>query len=435
MPRNRTRLAAASPILGALLVSAALSGAWNPAARVANGYESQAQAAVLMVAETGAVLYQHNADQLLPPASMSKLMTLAIVFRALKKGKLSLDDEFVMSEHAWRTGGAPSRNAAMFVPINTKATVLELIQGIIVQSGNDAAIALAEGMSGSEEAFAQRMTNRARKLGLTKSVFKNATGLYDPDHMMTAREIAILARYLITEFPEYYAMFSQKEFRYRKHRFINRNPLLFSDIGVDGLKTGFVKDAGYGLVASAKQNKMRLIAVIMGMPTANARKAEGRRLLDWGFRNVSLVKLFDADETVGYARVWGGDRYYEPLRAHDELSVYLPRTPERPRLSAQLSYEGPLKPPIKKGEQVASLRVTSETGAVNEIPLYAAEDVEAVGFYSRGFDSLTFIVADWLEGQVTNLIALIDRDQSREARTSEQEGAADAAGGRQSTVR
>ncbi len=377
----------------------------------ASGYKTRARAAVLMEASTGAVLYQHNADELLPPASMSKLMTLAVAFRALKKGRLKLDDEFVVSEHAWRTGGAPSRTAAMFVPINTKASVRELIQGIIVQSGNDAAIAVAEGISGSEEAFAQRMTARARKIGMEKSVFKNATGLYDPQHLMTAREIALLARYLIKEFPEYYGMFAQREFRYRKHRFFNRNPLLLTETGVDGLKTGYVKDAGYGIVASAKQGNLRLIAVVMGLPSAATRKSEGRKLLDWGFRNVSVAKLFDANETVAYARVWGGDRYFAPLVGQGALSIYLPRMPERPRLTAEIVYDSPLKAPIGKGEKLAILRVAGESGSMNELPLYAAEDIMESGFMARGIDTLLVRIVDWFDGQISTLVGLAALDQ------------------------
>jgi D-alanyl-D-alanine carboxypeptidase (penicillin-binding protein 5/6) len=377
----------------------------------ASGYKTRARAAVLMEAGTGAVLYQHNADELLPPASMSKLMTLAVAFRALKKGRLNLDDEFVVSEHAWRTGGAPSRTASMFVPINTKASVRELIQGIIVQSGNDAAIAVAEGISGSEEVFAQRMTARARKIGMEKSVFKNATGLYDPQHLMTAGEIALLARYLITEFPEYYGMFAQREFRYRKHRFFNRNPLLLTETGVDGLKTGYVKDAGYGIVASAKQGNLRLVAVVMGLPSAATRKSEGRKLLEWGFRNVSVAKLFDANETVAYARVWGGDRYFAPLVGQGALSIYLPRMPVHPRLTAEIVYDSPLKAPISKGEKLAILRVASESGSMNELPLYAAADIEESGFMARGIDTLLVGIADWLDGQISALVGLAALDQ------------------------
>jgi D-alanyl-D-alanine carboxypeptidase (penicillin-binding protein 5/6) len=361
-----------------------------------SNFDTRAKAAILMDADTGAILYQHNADELLPPASMSKLMTLAVVFKAIKDGRLSLDDEFVMSEHAWRTGGAPSHTSAMFVPLNKKATISDLVKGMIVQSGNDAAIAMAEGISGSEEAFAKRMTVEARRLGLAKSTFRNPTGLYHPDHLMTARELALLARHIIREYPEFYKIFSQKLFKYRRHKFYNRNPLLSAGIGVDGLKTGYIKASGYGMVSSAKQDGKRLIAVVMGMPTKRARKSESIKLLNWGFRSFKQFKLFNAGETVGYARVWGGERFYVPLVGKGEVAVILPRVPENPRLRAEITYQGPLKPPIRKGDQVAKLRVTSQTNAVNEVPLYAAEDVEPGGLVRRGLDSLAHLALGWV---------------------------------------
>ena len=195
-------------------------------------------------------------------------MTLAVIYKALKQNQLKMTDEFVMSEHAWRTGGAPSRTSAMFVPINTRASLEQLLQGIVVQSGNDAAIALAEGLAGSEEAFAKVMTAEARRIGLEKSTFANPTGLNHPDQLMSARELAKLSEFIIAEYPEYYKMFAQKRFNYRRHKFINRNRLLFSDIGVDGLKTGYTKAAGYSVVISAVQNGRRLIAVLSGLKTS-----------------------------------------------------------------------------------------------------------------------------------------------------------------------
>lgn len=382
-------------LMSLVVVLCALAG--GPAdARSSKGFSTNAKAAILMDADTGAILYQHNADELLPPASMSKLMTLAVVFKAVKSGRLSLNEEFVMSLHAWRTGGAPSRTSAMFVPLNKTATLDQLIKGIIVQSGNDAAISIAEGMAGSEEGFAKYMTVEARRLGLSKSTFKNPTGLYDPDQLMTARELAILSRHLITEYPEFYKIFAQERFKYRRHNFINRNPLLFAKIGVDGLKTGYVKESGYCMAASAVRDGKRLIAVVMGLPTKKARKREVRRILDWGFRSFARFKLFDADETVAYARVWGGEQFYVPLVGDGELSVVLPRFPKKPKLRAQVIYDGPLKPPVRKGDQVAKLRVTSQTNAVNEVPLYAAEDVEPGSLVRRGLDALAHLALSWV---------------------------------------
>ena len=227
-----------------------------------------------MDAESGAIMFQRSGEELMHPASMSKLMLLAVVFKALKAGEVKLEDEFFMSEYAWRKGGAPSGTSAMFVPVGTKATLDELLKGIIVQSGNDAAISIAENMGGNEGKFAQRMTEEARQIGLKKSVFKNATGFFHPEHQMTARELAMLARHIIKTYPDYYQLFALKEFDYRKHKFINRNPLLGLVAGVDGLKTGFIKEAGYGMVASAKQDSRRLIVVVNGLATAG--RAPGR---------------------------------------------------------------------------------------------------------------------------------------------------------------
>lgn len=389
-----------------LAIVIALAVVLQPASGNAEGpFSTNARAAVLMDAATGAILFQHNANQLLPPASMSKLMTLDLVFEALKAGKLSLSNELTVSENAWRKGGAPSRTASMFVPINTKASIRDLVQGIIVQSGNDAAIAIAEGMAGSEAEFAALMTRKARELGLKQSTFKNATGLDEDGHAMTARELAILARGIIQRFPEFYGMFSQKEFQYRKHKFFNRNPLLSADIGADGLKTGYLKEAGYGLVGSAVKENRRLIVVVMGLGTAHERKSEALRLLEFGFGKVASYKLFDAGETVSYARVWGGTHYYLPLRGQGELFVYLPHYPANPHLRAEIIYASPLKPPIRAGDQVAMLRVTSPTAAVNEVPLYAAENIEPANVLWRGLDSLVFLVWRWLERGFDDLAA------------------------------
>lgn len=386
-----------SGVCVAVLAIAAATAVCGAAVAADANFGTRARSAVLMDGDTGAILYQHNADELLPPASVSKLMTAAVVFRAIKDNRLKLTDEFKMSEHAWRTGGAPSRTSSMFVPINLPATIDDLLKGMIIQSGNDAAICLAEGLGGNEEAFAKRMTAEARRIGLPKSTFTNPSGLYDPGQLMTAREIAVLSRYIIKEYPELYKIFSQKDFDYRKHKFRNRNPLLFIEgLGADGLKTGQVKESGFNLAGSAVQGGKRLIAVVMGLATENERTAEAKKLLDWGFRSFAPFKLFNAGETVGSARVWGGASFYVPLTGDGPVTVILPRVPENPRLRAEIIYDGPLKPPIKKGTQVATLRVTSQTNAVNEVPLYAAEDVEPGGLVRRGLDALAHLALSWV---------------------------------------
>lgn len=390
----REALCLAAALLIAAVV-AAVSGTVHAGAN-SSGFTTRAKAAILMDADTGAILYQQNADELLPPASITKMMTAEIVFQAIKDGRLKLTDELPMSVHAWKTGGAPSRTSSMFVPVNTTATLDELLQGLLVQSGNDAAIAIAEGMAGTEEAFAKRMNVEARRIGLTKSDFRNPSGLHDPQHVMTARDMATLARYLIKQQSEFYGRFSQKEFQYHKFKFRNRNPLLFQDIGVDGLKTGSLKESGANLVASAVQGGKRLIAVVLGLASPEQAAAEARRMLEWGFNGFAPFKLFNAGETVGMARVWGGERFYLPLIGNGPVTIILPRIPANPRLRAELTYDGPLKPPIKKGDQVATLRVTSQTNTVNEVPLYAAEDVAPGGLVRRGLDSLAHLALSWV---------------------------------------
>ena len=360
-------------------------------------FATNARQAFLMDAETGAVLFQKNADDLMPPASMSKLMTLAVLFRALKDGRVKLDEQWPVSQNAWRTGGGPSGTSAMFLPLNGRASVADLIQGLIVQSGNDAAIVVAEGMAKSEPAFAQLMTEYARRIGMPKSTFANATGLPQADHLMTARELAILSRHLMTEFPENYAGFAQKEYRYGRHKFINRNPLVFANAGFDGLKTGFVGEAGYGIAASAVRDERRLIAVLNGLTTKEERKSEAAKLVDWGFKSFGPIKLYDKDEKVGEARVWGGSRIYVPLVGNGDVSVLMPRFAQgKPKFTAEVVYKGPLKPPIKRGDQVAVLRVTSQVGSVAEVPLFAGEDIEKSPMWARGLDSLVHLAFRWV---------------------------------------
>ena len=395
LARSRFRPAILLAAAAVALVSAAAVSGGAGAANSTN-VATTAKAAVLMDADTGAILFQHNADELLPPASITKLMTIEMVFQAMKAARVKPDDQYTMSVHAWKTGGAPSRTSSMFVPVNTTATVDELLQGMIVQSANDAAIAVAENMAGSEDAFAKRMMIEARRIGMTKSVFKNPSGLYDPEHVMTAREIGMLALYIIKEHPDQYSRFGQKEFQYHKYKFRNRNSLLFEDIGVDGMKTGSLKEAGYNLVASATQNGKRLIAVVMGLASEQQCAAEAKRLLQWGFSGFAPFKLFEAGETVGKARVWGGDSFYVPLTGAGPVMIMLPRVPANPRLQAVITYEGPLKPPIKKGDQVARLRVTSQTNTVNDVPLYAAQDVNPGGLMRRGLDSLAHLALSWV---------------------------------------
>ncbi len=355
-------------------------------------FETAVPFAILIDSETGAVLFEKEADKPTPPASMSKLMTLAVAFEALTSTKLKMEDKFKVSEHAWRTGGGPSGTSAMFVNLKSEVAVTDLIQGIIVQSGNDACITLAEGMAGSEEAFTTMMTTQARRLGLKDASFGNSTGLPHPKQLMTARELAILARHLIREYPEFYKLFGQKAFEYNNGKktfnFINRNPLIGMNIGADGLKTGFVEEAGYGLVGSAVQGGRRLIVVVNGATSNNERGAEAKKLLEWGFTNFKMVPIFDAGEIVGEARVWGGSSYYVSLIGDGPVTILVPRVANKNKLKAEIIYDGPLKPPIKKGDQIARIRVEHAEAGVNEVPLYAAEDVAEGGVIAKGLDAI-----------------------------------------------
>jgi serine-type D-Ala-D-Ala carboxypeptidase (penicillin-binding protein 5/6) len=362
----------------------------------AGAFDTKAKHAILMNVDADLIFYEKDADTLMSPASMSKLMTLAVVFRELKAGHIKLDDQFKVSEHAWRDGGAPSGSSAMFAPLNSTVSVEDLIRGVTVQSGNDACIILAEGISGSEDAFVKEMNKYAKEIGLTKSHFENSTGLPADGHVMTARELALLAEYLIKNYAEYYHYFGEKEFVYGKWRFTNRNPLVFEDLGVDGLKTGFIEDAGYGLVASAVRDNQRVILVVSGLDTKKEREEEPRKLLEWGFKSFKPYRLFDQGEKVSDALVWGGTRHYVPLVGNNNIDIILPFNTSG-QVTAQIVYDGPIKAPIRKGDQVATLRVTAaDTKATNDIPLYAGEDVGQSNFAMRGLDSLFVLAFGWM---------------------------------------
>lgn len=286
----------------------------------------------------------------------------------------------------------------MFAPLNTMISVSDLIQGVTVQSGNDAAIILAEGIAGTEEAFVKRMSDYAKEIGLTKSHFVNSTGLPAEGHLMTARELAILAHHLIYTYPEYYPYFGMKEFKYRdKFVFHNRNPLVFEEsLGVDGLKTGYIKEAGYGLVASSKRGDQRLILVVNGLESKQEREGEPRKLIEWGYKSFKPFRLFDQGEKVSDALVWGGTQHYVPLVGDGNINIILPATASG-KVSASIVYNGPIKAPIRKGDQVAVLRITSaESSATNDIKLYAGDDIDQSNFAMRGLDSLLVLAFGWL---------------------------------------
>ena len=366
----------------------------GPAA-LAQNFQSQAPFAVLLDSDTGAVLYEKAADELLVPASMAKLATVLVAFQELSAGRLSLDSEIGISENAWRKGGAPSGGSAMFAIINSRIKLSDILQGIIVQSGNDASIALAEAIAGDEATFARIMTERVRGLGLTKSVFRNATGMPDPQQRVTARELALLADHIIKTYPELYRIFGQREFTWNKIRQQNRNPLLAMDIGADGLKTGNIDESGFGLVGSAVQNGQRLIMVVNGLKTGRDRATEARKLLEWGFRAFERREIFAAGETVGEASVYGGAKGRVALRSKGAVSLLLPRGGTE-RLAARIVYRGPLAVPVQEGAEVARLVVTRGDIKTLDIPLYAAESVQAGTLQSRALDALFEATTGWV---------------------------------------
>jgi serine-type D-Ala-D-Ala carboxypeptidase (penicillin-binding protein 5/6) len=364
----------------------ALVGPAAPAA-LAQPFQTIAAQAILVDADTGTVLFEKNADELMVPASMNKLMTLEVVFNEIREGRLNLDSEFVISENAWRKGGGPSSGSSMFAQLNSRIRLIDLLRGIIVQSGNDASIAAAEGIAGSEDNFARMMNERGKQIGLSKSTFRNATGYAHPEQRVTARELARLAMHLIDNYPDLYKVFAEKEFPWNKIRQQNRNPLLAMDIGADGLKTGNLDESGFGLVGSAVQNGQRLVLVVNGLKTGRDRANESRKLLDWGFRAFEPRQLFAAGEPIGEARVFGGDQWAVPLVAKKPVRILMPRGSAE-RVAARIVYTGPLHAPVQQGAEVARLRVTRGDVQALDLPLYAGEDIGAGTLTQRALDGL-----------------------------------------------
>ncbi|MCA3560916.1 MAG: D-alanyl-D-alanine carboxypeptidase [Aestuariivirga sp.] len=355
-------------------------------------YESRAEKAILIDARSGRVLFEKNADLAVPPASMSKLMTMIMVFEALKAGKLKLDQKFRVSEDAWRRGGASSGGSTMYAELNSEVALENLIKGVVVQSANDACIVIAENMAGSEQAFAGQMTKRAHELGAANATFKNATGLPEPGHAMSVRDLAILARYIANTFPEYYEYYSIPEFTWNKIRQQNRNPLLKDYPGADGMKTGYTREAGYGLIGSALRDGRRLIMVIAGLRSINDRKQEARGLLDWGFNQFRTVEVYAKGDRVGQARVWGGSARNVPLLVQEDVKVAL--TPqETERAEMKLSYTGPLLAPVGNGQKVGEVRFIVDGVTVAEVPVVTGGAVPAENsMWSRAVDSLFIMV-------------------------------------------
>lgn len=381
--------------IGCVIAAVAALILGNAFAAQAQLFETRAGQAFMIDADTGTVLYSKDPDKLIPPASLAKLMTMEVVFHALKSGRLRMDDTFLVSENAWRKGGASSGGSTMFAALKSSIRLEDLIQGVIVQSANDGCIIIAEGMAGSEENFAQLMTERARRIGLTKSVFKNATGLPAEGQVVNVRELAQLAVHIWREYPEYYHYYSQPNFTWNKITQSNRNPLLSMDIGADGMKTGFTEESGYAIVGSVSRDGKRVFAAMSGLATERERAEEARKLLDWGRRAFQRTEIFADGEIVGEAQVYGGAKPGVTLKARGPIAIFLPIT-NRDRLVARIVYEGPVVAPVEEGVRVGALKVWIGDTLSQETPLYTAEEVGLGSLHQRALDAVGELMIGWL---------------------------------------
>ena len=377
-----TRLLRRGRLILAALICLTLTA---PAAR-AGAFETTATAAILVDLQSHQVLFAKNPDEPVPPASMSKLMTAFMVLERLKDGRLKPDDTFPVSEKAWRMGGSK-----MFVGVGSRVRVEDLLHGILIQSGNDACIVVAEALGGTEEGFAEMMTKRAHELGLSHSTFKNASGWPDPGHLMSVRDLATLAQILIERFPEYYPIFSQKEYTYNGIRQHSRNPLLNRDLGVDGLKTGHTDDAGYGLTASADRDGRRVVFVLAGLQRPGERAREAERLLEYAYREFKNYKLFAAGDTVEQANVWLGNHSSIPLVLQQDVIVSLTAEGRR-GLEVKVAYDGPIPAPVVQGAQLAELEIAAPGIEPLRLPLTAGENVRTVNLFGRVTSALGYLI-------------------------------------------
>ncbi len=361
----------------------------------AQDFDTRAKFAVLMDYESGTLLFHKAADEPLEPASMAKLMTVAVVFDELQRGRLSMNDEFFISEHAWRDGGAASGGSTMFAELNSKVKVSDLLRSVIIQSGNDAAIALAEGIGGTEDTFAKMMNQLGQEIGLTGSNFTNSTGLPDPNQYSTARDLAVLARFIIAQFPEFYPIFSEPDFTWNGIRQENRNSLVEMGIGVDGLKTGHTEAAGYGTVVSTAAGGRRLIAVLHGLESMNERAEEARKLVTWGTRGFELIPVYPEGQIVAYANVFGGKEPQVGLVGRGKIDLFIPKGAQNCP-TATVTYQAPVLPPVQQGTELARLNVMCNDVVVQVTPLYAAETVEEGDIVRRALDALKELTLGWV---------------------------------------
>jgi D-alanyl-D-alanine carboxypeptidase (penicillin-binding protein 5/6) len=356
-------------------------------AQLAQPVETRARSVILIDGSTGDVLFAKEPDVPVPPASMSKLMTQAVVFDLLKAGDIKDDQTFKISEDAWRRGGSPSGGSTMYAELNSDVSIMNLLRGAIIQSANDACIALAEGISGSEAAFLSKMQAKAEKLGMKNSTFRNTTGLPDPQHLMSVRDLALVARYIIYEHPDRFALYKEPAFTWNNIAQNNRNPLLKDYPGADGMKTGYTREAGYGLVGTAQRDNRRLILVVAGFESAQARKEDAQKLLNWGFSQYKQVEVFEARDVVGQARVWGGRENWVDLLTLQPFSIALTEE-EKKTVEVKLSYPGPLFAPVKSQDMIGKVRIYVRGKVIAELPVVTANDVAATeSMWEKAWDS------------------------------------------------
>ena len=354
----------------------------------------QARTGILLDYHSDEILYEMDADTQIYPASMNKIMTAIIAFDLLKQNKLSLDDKFVVSENAWRLSQAGY--SSMFIMINDQVSVEDLLKGIIIASGNDACVALAEGIAGSEENFADMMNEKAGDIGMTSTNFTNASGINDPDNISTVRDIALMSKYLIQKYPNYYELFAEKTFTWDRTggepiKQGNRNPLLYKNVGVDGVKTGYLAVEKYSLASSMKKKERRLISVVSGFETKKARSLESLKLLNWGYRNTNTFEISKKDQTFFELDTWLGKKNKIMATTKEDFYVTVNKKDIR-HISVKLEYKGPISAPVKKGSEIANIIISKKEKIIKKLPLYAAEDVNKVNFFKSLLTSLNYLI-------------------------------------------
>ncbi len=402
IPSGRARWALIGVMLATAMAVAAARAATGMATRKDEAFQTSVPNAILVDPESDSILFDKNADQLVAPASLAKLMTLEYVFNEIKQGRIKLDDQVIISENAWRKGGAPSHGSTMYAAIHSRVKVDDLLHGVIVDSANDACIALAESIGGNETAFADLLTKRAREIGLEKSTFTNSTGYSDLGLRVTVHELAELARHIMHTYPDFYPYFAEREFTWNNIHQLNRNPLLAMGIGADGLKTGETAEAGANLVGSAVQEGLRLIVVVTGARSEKERAEEARKLLDWGFHAFEARLLFAEGQTVGEARVFGGSARYVPLVGPGTIRLMMQRNTNE-RLIARIVYTGPVPAPIHRGQPIGKLKVWRGDNLALEVPLQAADDVGTGTMARRAIDAATELMIGLFRAGVDRL--------------------------------